>query len=111
MSSPYLKHIACILLLIMTVGAGAGRVSADVSTPRSTAPVKIYFFCGNGCPHCEREKDFLSVLRKQHPELVIESYEVWQNRANAGFFTQMTEHAGIRSTGVPVTFIGNKVFV
>jgi len=111
MSSPCRTHIICTLLISMAISAGAGKTGANVSTPRSAATVKIYFFWGNGCPHCEREKEFLSGLKKQHPDLIIESYEVWQNRANAIFFTRMTEHAGIRSTGVPVTFIGNKVIV
>jgi len=43
--------------------------------------------------------------------VLVESYEVWQNRTNAGFFGQMTARAGIKSSGVPVTFIDNKVFV
>lgn len=111
MSSRYRTHVTCILLLIAVVGAGAGSTWADTIAQGSAANVKLYFFWGNGCPHCEREKEFLSGLKEQHPGLVVESYEVWQNRANAGFFSQMTEHAGIRSTGVPVTFIDNKVIV
>ena len=100
-----------IVFLVTIIAAGKGRTWADDSTPLSTASVKLYFFWGNGCPHCEREKEFLTELKNQHPELVIESYEVWQNRINAGFFSRMIEHAGIKSAGVPVTFIGNKVFV
>lgn len=73
--------------------------------------LKIYFFWGNGCPHCAHEKEFLGELKKRYPDLIIESYEVWQNPANAGFFSQMTRSAGIKSTGVPVTFIDKEVFV
>lgn len=102
--------IVCILLLAMVANAQATDPAA-VSPSARTAGIKMYFFWGNGCPHCDREKSFLAGLNQQHPELVIESYEVWQNRANAGFLSRMTKNAGIGSTGVPVTFIGNKVFV
>jgi glutaredoxin len=84
---------------------------AEEPTSPEADVVKMYFFWGNGCPHCEREKAFLDLLKRLHPELEIESYEVWQNRSNAGFFSRMTKSAGIKSTGVPVTFIDNKVFI
>jgi glutaredoxin len=111
MSSLHCKKTVAILLMVMALTAGAGKALADDSAQRSAASVKLYFFWGNGCPHCEKEKEFLSELKGRHPSLVVESYEVWQNRTNYGFFGQMTAHAGIKSSGVPVTFIGNKVFV
>ncbi|HYQ47550.1 MAG TPA: hypothetical protein VEP69_00665, partial [Thermodesulfovibrionales bacterium] len=106
----YRTGIVCILMLAMATYAQATTPVA-VSEPAGAAGIKMYFFWGNGCPHCEREKSFLAGLKQQHPELVIESYEVWQNRANAGFLSRMTKNAGIRSTGVPVTFVGSKIFV
>ncbi|NJD55368.1 MAG: hypothetical protein FIA94_03070 [Nitrospirae bacterium] len=109
MPARYRAGIVCILMLAMTAYARAA-VPEAVSEPGGATSTKMYFFWGNGCPHCEREKSFLAVLKQQHPELVIESYEVWQNRANAGFLHRMTKNAGIGSTGVPVTFIGSKVF-
>lgn len=111
MSSAYCKLLVCILLLIMALAAGAGEARAADRAQGSRTSVKLYFFWGNGCPHCEKEKEFLSELRGRYAGLVVESYEVWQNRTNAGFFGQMTARAGIKSSGVPVTFIGNKVFV
>ena len=105
-----LRAILCLLFLPAGIAAIPGRGAADPA-PTGISPVKLYFFWGNGCPHCEREKEFLSRLKTEHPELVIESYEVWQNRANAGFFQQLITRAGIRSTGVPVTFVANRVFV
>jgi len=105
------KRAAYVLLLVIALVAGAGAAGADDRAQGSAGTVTLYFFWGNGCPHCEKEKAFLSELKDRHPGLVVESYEVWQNRANTGFFGQMTAHAGISSSGVPVTFVGNKVFV
>jgi thiol-disulfide isomerase/thioredoxin len=111
MSRGNLRAVVCIFFLLAGFAAAPPGTEADDAAPRNMSPVRLYFFWGNGCPHCEREKEFLSQLKAELPALMIESYEVWQNRANAGFFSQMTSRAGIRSTGVPVTFIGNKVVV
>ena len=105
------KQAAYALLLVIALAAGAGAAGADDRAQRSAGTVTLYFFWGNGCPHCEKEKAFLSELKDRHPGLVVESYEVWQNPTNTGFFGQMTARAGISSSGVPVTFVGNKVFV
>ncbi len=100
------RQIVCIVLLVIALAAASGAQARH-----NAASIKLYFFWGNGCPHCEDEKVFLSELNERYPGLVVESYEVWQNRTNAGFFGQMTAQAGIRSSGVPVTFIGSEVFV
>lgn len=103
-------RIASICILFVFSLFYSSHAAADATQPgQNTA--KIYFFWGNGCPHCAHEKEFLAAIKKRYPEIVIESYEVWQNSANAGFFSQMTKSAGIKSTGVPVTFIDRRVFV
>jgi len=33
-------------------------------------PVNVYFFWGQGCPHCEREKEFLADLAANRPEIL-----------------------------------------
>jgi len=69
--------------------------------------IDVYFFWGYGCPHCEKEKVFLEKLQKKYPQLVVNSYEVWRNRGNALFFSQMAEAYGTKATAVPMMFIGN----
>lgn len=73
--------------------------------------ISIYFFRGEGCPHCKNEERFLEVMKAEYPQLEINSYEVWYNEANREFLQKMTTAAGIKLTGVPVTFIDKKVFV
>lgn len=68
--------------------------------------VKLYFFWGKGCPHCDQEEIFLEQLKKKYPQLEVKSYEVWHNKENAKLFSQMAEAYGTRPEGVPTTFIG-----
>jgi thiol-disulfide isomerase/thioredoxin len=73
--------------------------------------VTIYFFWGDGCPHCENEKKFLAELKKKYPKLEVKDYEVWYNRENAKLFIQITNAYGTKPSGVPTTFIGDEIFV
>jgi len=82
-------------------------VTFQAETIAAGNSVELYFFWGYGCPHCEKEKAFLEKLQQKYPQLVLNSYEVWRNRGNALFFSQMAEAYGAKATAVPMTFIGN----
>ncbi len=72
---------------------------------------KIYFFWGEGCPHCAKEKIFLEKLKEKYPEVKIEMFEVYYNKENAKFFNEMANAFGIKPMGVPTTFIDDKVWI
>ena len=71
----------------------------------------LYFFWGDGCPHCAEEKPFLEDLQEKHPDLDIQSYEVWHNKENAALLSRMAEAYDVTAKGVPTTFVGSKVWV
>lgn len=88
------------------------RTNKDAASQLEHAKKKviIYFFWGNGCPHCEEERQFLDELRRVYPSLEIRDYEVWHNKKNAGLMSAMLQAQGVKSSGVPVTFVGDKMF-
>jgi thiol-disulfide isomerase/thioredoxin len=90
--------IALTILLLVTFQAKAIPAGSNV---------ELYFFWGYGCTHCEKEKAFLEKMQKKYSQLAINSYEVWRNKGNALFFSQMADVYGIKATAVPMTFIGN----
>jgi len=73
--------------------------------------VVLHLFWGQGCPHCEEEKEFLKQLVQEHPELTIKAYEVWHDKKNAALFERIIKAVRAGSSGVPTTVIGNKVFI
>lgn len=73
--------------------------------------IVIYFFWGEGCPHCVHEKPFLEQLEQKYPQLEVKSYETWYNQENAKLFSEMAEAFGTRAMGVPTTFLDDKVWV
>lgn len=88
------------------------RTAKDAaSQPKHAAKkVIVYFFWGKGCPHCEEEHLFLDELKRVHPSLEIRDYEVWNNKENAGLMAAMLQAQGVKSSGVPLTFVGDQLF-
>ena len=68
----------------------------------------VYFFHGDGCPHCKEENKYLETVSKK---INVEAYEVWYNEENEEFMNKVKEELGITETGVPLTIIGNTYFV
>ena len=87
------------------------RTAEDAASQPKHAVKKVivYFFWGKGCPHCEEERQFLDELKRMQP-LEIRDYEVWHNKKNAGLMSAMLQAHGVKSSGVPVTFVGDQMF-
>ena len=71
----------------------------------------IYFFWGDGCPHCKDEKRFLTEIQKIYPAIILKDFEVWYNKQNADLLTEMATSYEITASGVPVTFINRSAFI
>ncbi len=67
----------------------------------------VYFFWGDGCPHCEVQKPFLEEMEQKYSDLEVKMYETWKNKDNVQLFQEMAEAYGIQAQGVPTTFIGD----
>ncbi|MBR6949786.1 MAG: hypothetical protein IKH54_06365 [Bacilli bacterium] len=69
--------------------------------------VTIYFFHGDGCPHCAAEEEYLKKL----DDVKIVRYEVWYDSSNEEFMQKVKDSFGIDKSGVPLTIIGNSYFI
>lgn len=78
----------------------------DDKVPHQYREIIVHFFWGSGCPHCKQEKVFLHEMRKKYPDMKVIDYEVWYNKKNAALLATMAMAYNIRTSGVPVTFIG-----
>ena len=68
--------------------------------------IKLYFFNGNGCPHCKAEEKQLTKLTKKYKNLKVVNYEVWDDKNNQILFEKVKDKMNIKSAGVPLTIIG-----
>ncbi len=98
------KYFKIILLIFIAFFSFNINVSAKEK-------VKLYFFHGDGCPHCAEEEIFLEKLQKDYKDLKIIKYEVWENKDNQVLLKRVKEHMDIKANGVPVTIIGGTSIV
>jgi thiol-disulfide isomerase/thioredoxin len=98
------KKVLLLLFILLTIFLLA---TAHAETRSAGNKVTVYFFWGYGCPHCTKEKVFLEKLDRKYPQLEFRSYEVWFNKENGIFFSQMAEAYGIKAASIPTTFIGD----
>ncbi len=99
-----LKKALFSFLMAVALVLGAGRVLAAEN-------VSIYFFWGQGCPHCEHEKEFLNELKTKYPQIQVRDFEVWRSSENRQILINIGKELGVEITGVPFTLIGDKHFV
>jgi len=69
--------------------------------------VVLQLFWGVGCPHCAAEKEFLSKIESDYPELAIEMYEINYNQTNLDLLLNISEGRGFEASSIPVTIVGD----
>ena len=69
--------------------------------------VKLYFFHGDGCPHCKEEEKYLEKLEKKYKNLKIVDYEVWNHKDNAFLMKRVGQKFDINANSVPLTIISS----
>lgn len=73
--------------------------------------VNIYFFWGNGCPHCADEHDFFKEIEVDYGQYFnLYTFEVWYNEENAKLLEIFADNMNDTISGVPYTIIGNNSF-
>ena len=70
--------------------------------------INLYFFYGDGCPHCEKEDVFLKKLENENENIKIFRYETWHNKENQEFLAKLGQELDIVIRGVPVLIIGDQ---
>lgn len=74
---------------------------------QSEKETEIYFFWGEGCPHCSKESEFLDDLEQKYPTLTVNKFEIYNSRSNFDLLQDMSERYGKDIRSVPVIFIGD----
>jgi thiol-disulfide isomerase/thioredoxin len=94
------------LLILVAALALPGTVKAQAQEK-----VVLTLFWGNGCPHCAAERPVLASLQKKYPNLEVRTYELWYVESNIPILEKMVSAYGVETSGVPLTFIGDKHWI
>jgi thiol-disulfide isomerase/thioredoxin len=73
--------------------------------------VNLYFFNGDGCPHCEEEEEFLEILQERYQTLNIYEFEVWYDADNRDLLQDVGDVLDVPIQGVPLTVVANQSIV
>jgi cytochrome c biogenesis protein CcdA/glutaredoxin len=102
-----------LLLLYLILLIGITAINADTVTPGDTSnKTCIYFFYGDGCPHCARVEPFIDEMVQKY-NLSIYSYEIYNNRSNVLIMHQYYDkyNVSIDQRYIPVIFIGDTYYI
>jgi len=83
-------------------------VTPTFAQEKTSNPVRLYFFYGDGCSHCAQEETFLTALKSKYPNLSILNFEVWKNTNNQKLVQQVAEKLQTTAGSVPFTVIGDQ---
>jgi len=106
-----LTSLLAMALFVFILVISSFSLVTNIASATENHNVTIYFFWGDGCPHCAEEKPFLHSLEERYPQVKVKAFETWYDEGNAKFFVQMAEAYGTKAQGVPTTFIGDKYWV
>ena len=73
--------------------------------------INIYFFKGNGCPHCEEAEAFFNSIEEEYGKYYnLIDYETWYDTDNAELMAKVASKLGEEANGVPYIIIGKKTW-
>lgn len=100
------------IFIVLGFASSISVASAQADTTVQEAhPVVIYYFWGDGCPHCAATWEFWEEVSRQYPAVEIRDYEVWYSQENQALFSRMAASYGFEPSGVPTIFIGDWYWV
>lgn len=98
-----MKRLLVVLFGLFLWMGLSGRVLAG--------EVGVYFFWGEGCPHCAKEKIFLDKLERDYEEVKVYEFEITRNQANVMFLQEMARDLDVEVAGVPFTVVGRDYWI
>ncbi|HNR02313.1 MAG TPA: hypothetical protein PKK59_07245 [Anaerolineaceae bacterium] len=72
--------------------------------------VVIYFFWGDGCPHCAKAKPVLRDLASRNPTIKLYEFEIYNSQSNQELFAKFGEAYGFTPRYVPTILIGDRMW-
>ncbi len=105
------KTALFILLCSLSILFGSPALAQTDDNAVVRKEANLYFFWGDGCPHCAHEKPFLEKMEAKYPELTVHSYEIWKNAENRKLMAGMGQILQAQVSGVPFTIIGDQYVV
>lgn len=99
------------MLALLVTGFWQAMPGRAAMPGQELTDVPVYFFWGDGCPHCAEEEPFLEKLERSNPRITLYSFETWYAPENSALFKKMATVLGFEPQYVPTTFVGDRYWV
>ncbi len=103
-----MKKLVYIFIFVFAIIGMFGLSTAKVSAADN---LNIYLFWGDGCPHCAKEKDFLSDFLVNYPNVKLNKFEIYNNQSNVALMQDVADNLDVDASGVPFLIIGDKEYI
>ena len=98
-----MKKLSLIFVLVLGVLLIPSNVFAK------DKKVNVYFFRGEGCPHCEEAEEFFDSIKDEYGKyFTIVDYETWNDEDNADLMQRVAKARDEEASGVPYIIIGDQ---
>jgi len=98
----------CLINLLSTSVYAEEASQKVVIDPAKT---QVFFFWGQGCPHCAAAEPVVADLEKKYPQLQVLSFEVYNSTANQKIIQDLAPMYNFQFEGVPTFMVGDKHIV
>src|SRR5208337_4515743 len=85
--TPSMDKLIKIIVALFVVIAAASVAYVVYTTPPAAPAASpaagdniVYYFYGQGCPHCAKIEPFVENITKKYPDVDIQKLEVWYNQ-------------------------------
>ena len=103
-------------LFVVSLFVGGGNESSSelkgISGPAYGKSLDVYYFYGDGCPHCARVEPFLVEMEQKY-NLALHRFDIYNNRSAIALFDEYSAEHGLtlETRGVPAVFVSDFHFV
>lgn len=102
-----------LLLVLALVLFIPFMVNVQADETKEKEKINVYFFRGEGCPHCAEAEEWFDTLKddeeySKYYNLV--DYEVWYDKDNSKLMDEVAKKLGTEASGVPFMVIGEKYY-
>jgi glutaredoxin len=102
-----------VLLVLLYLLSASFRLAHAEALPEPgpyARQVDVYLFWRSGCPHCERERDFLARISLSQPAVRVHEFNIWEQAAHRALLQRVGMALAADVSAVPLTVVGGQVF-
>lgn len=105
MKNIFKKILLSLAVIVSSLFFAGNTAMADGAEKIGNVTVNVYFFHGETCAHCKKQKEYLADLNSKY-NISIKPFEVYYSKQNSELMNRFAKAYNTSFNGVPVTIVG-----